>query len=291
MSQFSKKILSGQVPTADDWVQHLIEAHKIAPSMTPHVFAGHPSSLGASSYEVLADTLKGFNKKDLTIIDLACGDGFLIPYILERVGANSKIFGVDMSEGELAVARKKIKDPRVTFHCHQAHDLPCGNSQANAVLCHMAFMLMTPLDPVVNEISRVLKPGGIFAAVTGRRTQEGLWAEAVQTFIRYVDPRYPKIKEANAGDHRVSSLAGLTEIFSKDFQPLKRHIDFDLEVKTGSDGLWEFMKDMYFVGMLPDSEKKELQEILLKLGRERANSQGRLEFQFPMKIFEVIKKT
>jgi hypothetical protein len=46
MSDFSKKLLSGQLPTDADWMEHLIEAHKIAPSMTPQAFAPHKTKEG-----------------------------------------------------------------------------------------------------------------------------------------------------------------------------------------------------------------------------------------------------
>jgi ubiquinone/menaquinone biosynthesis C-methylase UbiE len=46
-----------------------------------------------------------------------------------------------------------------------ADRLPIPDASADLVVCHMAFMLFTPLAQTVREIGRILKPGGKFAAV------------------------------------------------------------------------------------------------------------------------------
>ena len=291
MSRFFEKIKSGEMPTDEDWSDHLIEAHKIAPSMTPNGFSAFKSDKGLNSYELLAETIECPLSGKATIVDLACGDGHLIPYLLKKVDENSRIYGVDMSEGELSVARALIKDARVTFKKAKAQNLPLPDQSADHVVCHMAFMLMLPIEPVVQEISRVLKPDGTFSAVVGSRLSTDLWAEIQKLTFQFIDSKYPKIRETRSGDPRVGTLEGLRELFKPvlGFGEPSAPLEFSLNMKVTPEGIWNFMKDMYFVGMLPEPEKVELKTALVSLGKDNMGAEGKVSFQFPMKIFTTEK--
>ncbi len=63
--------------------------------------------------------------------------------------------------------RGLVKGDSVVLVLAEAQKIPLGDASADAVLCHMALMLMLPIEPVIGEIHRVLAPGGIFAAVSG----------------------------------------------------------------------------------------------------------------------------
>src|SRR5437016_3335706 len=106
MSKFSEKVFRGEKPTDEEWADHLIEAHSIAPSMTPHAFANYKSKDGISSYEFLAKAVTDIEGPGPTILDLACGDGYLIQFVLPKIGDEGSVIGIDMSEAELAVAKK-----------------------------------------------------------------------------------------------------------------------------------------------------------------------------------------
>jgi demethylmenaquinone methyltransferase/2-methoxy-6-polyprenyl-1,4-benzoquinol methylase len=46
-------------------------------------------------------------KEGMHVLDLGTGTGVMMPYLLERVGAEGKVLGVDISEGMLHCARSK----------------------------------------------------------------------------------------------------------------------------------------------------------------------------------------
>ena len=119
-----KKFLEGKFLTEDDWSEHLKEAHRIAPSMTPHAFASYTTVEGKNSYELLVEKIPDHLAHPVQVVDLACGDGFLVPYLLLRLGKTSRVLGVDMSEGEIHIAMKSIVDSRVSFHLAAAQNLP-----------------------------------------------------------------------------------------------------------------------------------------------------------------------
>lgn len=76
-------------------------------------------------------------------------------------------------------------------------------------------MLMDPLDPVVGSIARVLKPGGIFAALVGGDMVRGDAWEA------FTDAAKSLLAEEGAlpqslGDSRTRTAHGLASVFSRE---------------------------------------------------------------------------
>ena len=69
MSKYADKIKINQRPSDDDWNQHLIESHKIAPSMTPAAFAAYKTKDGVTSYEILAKSIDGLRGSSSTVLD------------------------------------------------------------------------------------------------------------------------------------------------------------------------------------------------------------------------------
>ena len=270
-----------------------IEAHKLAPSMTPAAFAPYQTSDGQTSYELLSKSIEGLRNTASTVLDMACGDGHLFPYLLRTLGVTGTVVGVDMSEGELGVARTTFqKDERVKLHRASAQSLPLANNSVDAIVCHMAFMLMLPLDPVMAEISRVLKEGGIFSAVIGNaRGKGGLFGDIQKLTSHFIGNLYPKLQEVRSGDPRVQSEAGLQELFSLNggFQQPTEIKDFALLIKTGPQGVWDLMKDMYFVSMLPKSEKDQHEIEMKEFAASKERPDGTVSFEFQMRMFTAKK--
>jgi len=292
MSKYSEKLFSGQIPTDSDWAEHLIEAHKITPSMTPYAFAPYKTKEGKNSYEILAETLLPSSGKAITVVDLACGDGHLIQYLLPHLGQEGKVIGVDMSEAELTIARKTYREPRIQFQCTEAQTLPIQDQSVDYVLSHMAFMLMLPVEPVVAELARVLKPAGKFSAVIGNpKGRQGLFGDMMKVAFQFMDSRHPKIKEAKTGDSRVNSEEGLARLFNPNlgFSRVSAMHDFELLVDIAPSETWDWVKDMYFIGMLPESEKVLLKEELITFAKTKSDSTGRFKFSSPMRKFSVEK--
>ena len=66
-----------------------------------------------------------------------------------------------MSADELALAAVRLPPERVSLHCAIAQDLGfLDDGSVGAVLCHWALTLMQPVQPVLQEVKRVLAADG-----------------------------------------------------------------------------------------------------------------------------------
>jgi ubiquinone/menaquinone biosynthesis C-methylase UbiE len=294
MSGFVEKLREGKLPSEGEWTEHLIETHSFSPGMTPRALASYKTQEGLSSYETLAKTLDDCVGKSVAVMDLGCGDGYLFPFILARIGSKASLVGVDMSGSELAIAKTfPEQDSRVILFCSRADTLPVPDQSIDIILSHMSFMLMVPIAPVVKEISRVLKPGGRFTAVVANPLGEkGLYKEISHMSAEFVRNKYPQLKDLSLSDKRVYSDDGLEEIFQADmgFIAISGSEEFSLHVKTSPQGVWRLMRDMYHISLLRPAEKEELQNQIESCAASKAGDDGKVEMEFPLKKFTVHKR-
>lgn len=291
MSEFIRKAHEGGATTADDWNEHLLEAHAKAPGMTSRLFAKYTAPNGLTSYDMLAEILDERRGEDLTVLDLACGDGYLLDRCAKRLGGRGKLVGVDMSEAELNLARERLAGSDITLHCGRAQALPLADASVDFVLCHLAFMLMLPVEPAIQEIARVLRPGGVFAAVVScpepSPENAGLRGVLRKHVVPFLKSRFPSLEELTWGDLRTSSPAGLSNLVSPaaGFTAPIAIEDFFVRVTAKPESIWEHYRDTYGVGMLSDDERAELRKRLDEvLAHERAES-----LEFPLRKFKAVR--
>jgi len=99
------------------------------------------------------------------ILDIATGTGDLAIQFAEKTAA-SEIVGLDLSEGMLEVARKKIKNKpfanKIKFVKGDSEALPFENDSFDAITVSFGIRNFEDLEKGLSEILRVLKPEGIF---------------------------------------------------------------------------------------------------------------------------------
>jgi 2-polyprenyl-6-hydroxyphenyl methylase/3-demethylubiquinone-9 3-methyltransferase len=100
-----------------------------------------------------------FKHQNLQILDVGCGGGFLSNR-LARDGYH--VTGIDLSQESLEVARRYDSTQSVRYLSADAYSLPLEDASFD-VVCAMDFLEHVD-DPkkAIQEISRVLKPGGFF---------------------------------------------------------------------------------------------------------------------------------
>ncbi|MFD2166760.1 malonyl-ACP O-methyltransferase BioC [Thalassotalea euphylliae] len=102
------------------------------------------------------------NKNDLTVIDLGCGTGFFSEILASRY---QSVIGVDISNKMLNFTREnRNKDLRLV--AGDAYHLPFRDNSIDLIYSNLVIQWCDPLEHAVEEIMRVLKPGGTFVFTT-----------------------------------------------------------------------------------------------------------------------------
>ncbi len=100
----------------------------------------------------------------LRVLDLACGNGYLSRRFA-RQGASVTSIDTNAPIIELARAREAQEPLGITYHISDAASLQMlKDNTFDLVVCNMALMDIENADGAIQEISRVLTPGGRFIA-------------------------------------------------------------------------------------------------------------------------------
>jgi demethylmenaquinone methyltransferase/2-methoxy-6-polyprenyl-1,4-benzoquinol methylase len=93
----------------------------------------------------------------MEVLDVACGTGAVTRAILQVLGGEGSVVGLDPSAGMLAEARAKVG---AEFRQGQAEDLPFPDATFDFLTMGYALRHVTDLDRALAEYRRVLKPRG-----------------------------------------------------------------------------------------------------------------------------------
>ena len=95
------------------------------------------------------------------ILDIGCGPGFYIPELLEQVGPEGAVVGVDGSASMLALAAQRSEgSTNVEFHEADATALPVADASFDAALSVQVLEYVDDIRTALAEIHRALRPGG-----------------------------------------------------------------------------------------------------------------------------------
>ncbi len=93
------------------------------------------------------------------ILDVGCGGGFLANALAEE---GHEVTGIDLAPGALAVARRHDATRTVTYLTADARHMPFGEGRFD-VVCAMDFLEhLAEREGFLDEVARVLRPGGLF---------------------------------------------------------------------------------------------------------------------------------
>lgn len=95
-----------------------------------------------------------------TVLDLACGAGAMIERLAEP---ERTVIGLDRSETQLREAARRGRGPLVQGH---ASYLPFADDSFDAVVTSLGIAVVADRPRFLAEAARVLRPGGVFAALT-----------------------------------------------------------------------------------------------------------------------------
>ena len=119
------------------------------------------ASLGCGNPTALIDLHEGE-----TVLDLGSGGGIDVLLSARRVGTTGKVYGLDMTDEMLALARdnqRKAGVGNVEFLKGDIQAIPLPSNSVDVVISNCVINLAPDKREVLAEAFRVLKPGGRFA--------------------------------------------------------------------------------------------------------------------------------
>ncbi|MBI3957325.1 MAG: methyltransferase domain-containing protein [Chloroflexi bacterium] len=166
-----------------------------APRPHPRVLAGileHPLRL---KYRDPAQTLGPYGLAEGTrVLDLGCGTGLFTGEMARQVGASGVVHAVDIQAALLDRARQRVDDAglaaRVRFHHSGAYRLPLADESVDIAILIATFSEIPNSLLLLEELRRVLKPGGRIGISEEIPHPGYLPAPVVRTRLREAGFRY-----------------------------------------------------------------------------------------------------
>lgn len=122
-----------------------------------------------------------------TMLDIGCGGGATLRRLLKRSN-NSKVYGIDISEESVAKARKTnadVLDKQIFVQQGSATELPYNDGMFDLVTAVETIYFWPEFPKCLQEVRRVLKPGGQFAIMVEVVNADSKWTDLVDGMNAY----------------------------------------------------------------------------------------------------------
>ena len=110
------------------------------------------------------DLVKFLVNLGLRALDVGCSSGIISSLLADACGS---VIGIDVDETALRLARAEPKKPNLDFMVMSGSTLDFPSDAFDLVICNQVYYWLEDPDQLMDEIFRVLKPGGtcFFATV------------------------------------------------------------------------------------------------------------------------------
>jgi len=134
------------------------------------------------------------------VVDLGCGTGLSTAIWPDRADG---VIGIEREPAMLALARQSQTAPNVELRGGVAQDTGLPAASADIVTCVQSFHWMEP-EATLREVARILRPGGVFAAVDYDMPAVGWEVEVAD--LRFIETARRLRREHGLGMLQVKSV-------------------------------------------------------------------------------------
>jgi ubiquinone/menaquinone biosynthesis C-methylase UbiE len=106
-------------------------------------------------------------KEGMRVLEIGCGSGAFTTFVARAVGPSGKVFALDIEPKMLAQLKAKLSRPEnqdirnIELVNKSAYELPFPDASLDAVYMVTVFQEIPDRNRALDEIKRVLKPGGL----------------------------------------------------------------------------------------------------------------------------------
>jgi ubiquinone/menaquinone biosynthesis C-methylase UbiE len=144
----------------------------------------------------------------MRVLDCGCGPGSITLGLAEVV-APGEVVGINIEVPQIELARAETAKRNITnvrFDVADAHNLGFSDATFDAVVGHTILMQFRDPSPVLKELSRVLKPGGL--AGFREPAFDGNLCEPPNGARRQYSTLFNRMLDHNGNDPRVGRRLG-----------------------------------------------------------------------------------
>jgi len=112
--------------------------------------------------------------KSFSVLDVGCSTGFIANYLATCFG---KVIGIDIDEAAVDFAKRQFDKDNLEFVKINSQKIKFSDNEFDAVICAHIYEHVPDAVKLLDEIFRVLKPGGVCYFAAGNR-------------INFIEPHY-----------------------------------------------------------------------------------------------------
>lgn len=116
-------------------------------------------------------TLVPIRKGD-QVLDVGCGSGVLVPYLLERVSGRGMVYELDYAEQMIRVNQQIHGNRRIKFIVADVADMPLEKETCDVVMCFACFPHIHDKKTALKAMAAVLKKNGLLAVAHLESSQD-----------------------------------------------------------------------------------------------------------------------
>jgi SAM-dependent methyltransferase len=251
-----------------DWARYLADFHEKRPGAVEAVLS-QATAGDHTPYRWLARAISGPVR---TVLDLACGSGAMSR---ELAADDRQVIGIDTSAAELAVAARRGPGPWVQGDIRR---LPFRDGSIDAVTASLGLIVVPQLEQVLAEVARVLRPGGVLAAIAP--ALRGIAPRDLRVLGRITarlrtKPQFPGPVE------RTGFTRALAEVGLRRVEDARQRYAFWVTCRADAETV---MSALY----LPDTRWSRVEAAIEHL-EDRVAARGPFELAIPMRRLVAIK--
>jgi arsenite methyltransferase len=172
------------------------------------------------------------------VLDVGCGPGFFAGELLDRVGPDGAVIGIDSSAAMLGVAAHRLGSrDNVVLREGDATALPVDDASVDAALSVQVLEYVPDVSAAVREMYRALRPGGRVV----------IWDVDWMTVSWYSEDRTRMQRVLNAWDEHLTHSSLPSTLTTQLRQAGFVDVGFDAHVFAAN----EYNTDSYGVALIP----------------------------------------